>query len=53
MGALSGANMYGYLRCKFSSRKDLTGAATSYFAGKMFSMAAAEQSSNNTQSQST
>uniref|UniRef100_A0A2R9BRD4 Golgi apparatus membrane protein TVP23 homolog n=1 Tax=Pan paniscus TaxID=9597 RepID=A0A2R9BRD4_PANPA len=32
---LQGANLYGYLRCKVGSRKNLTGMATLYF-GKQF-----------------
>uniref|UniRef100_A0A2K6KG22 Golgi apparatus membrane protein TVP23 homolog n=1 Tax=Rhinopithecus bieti TaxID=61621 RepID=A0A2K6KG22_RHIBE len=32
---LQGANLYGYIRCKVGSRKNLTSMATSYF-GKQF-----------------
>lgn len=33
--ALQGANLYGYVRCKVGSRKNLTSMATSYL-GKQF-----------------
>jgi len=34
---LNGANLFGYVRCKFSSRKEMGSAASKYFGGKLFS----------------
>lgn len=34
---LNGANLFGYVRCKFSSGKEMGSAASKYFGGKIFS----------------